>query len=285
LSLLPLLYYAVGGGLGHLTRARAWLHTRDRTTEATIITASAFAQDHRVVGDIPVITIPESLASDPVGYRRWLATTIDRYAPKEIVLDAFPCGILGEFADASSILDGIVINHVARLLRWHVYSPLLEDYHPQFTTTWRVEPLAPEHDRWLREHSEHIVDIDLIDPPIPSPDAAIATLREIDSPIWLVVHSGPASEIDQLLAYAEEMKATERSAAEIVLIAPIAPTDPTAHLLRLDIYPVVPLFPLAERIITGRGFNIMRQTRPWRHLHRSIPFPRRYDDQMSRKIS
>ncbi len=299
---MGLLYYAVGGGLGHLTRARAWLHTTGQTSQATILTASAFATDRRVVGDIPVISIPPSLSSDPVGYRRWLAATIDRCAPEQLVLDAFPCGILGEFADAS-FLDGITLNYVARLLRWHLYEPLLgtstsssgasssllSDHDspgsttpPRFGTTWRVEALTDPHNAWLREHSEEIIDIDLVDPPMPSPDDAIATLRAIDAPLWLVVHSGPISEIDELLAYAHEMKSTERSRAEIVLIAPIPPSDPSLKILRLDVYPVVPLFPLAERIVTGRGYNIVRQTQPWRHRQRSIPFPRRYDDQAQR---
>jgi hypothetical protein len=35
-------------------------------------------------------------------------------------------------------------------------------------------------------------------------------------------------------------------------------------------------------IITGCGFNAMRQTLPYRERHRFIPFPRRYDDQFLR---
>jgi hypothetical protein len=40
--------------------------------------------------------------------------------------------------------------------------------------------------------------------------------------------------------------------------------------------------PRASRIVTACGFNVMRQTEPYRDRHTFLPFPRRYDDQFTR---
>jgi len=44
-----IVYYAIGGGLGHLVRARAVLHTLG-VADAVLVTASPFAKDARVTG-------------------------------------------------------------------------------------------------------------------------------------------------------------------------------------------------------------------------------------------
>jgi hypothetical protein len=49
-----------------------------------------------------------------------------------------------------------------------------------------------------------------------------------------------------------------------------------------NLYPVTPLLPHAERIITACGFNVMRHTAAYRQRHRFIPFPRHLDDQFVR---
>ena len=54
-----ILYYALGGGLGHLVRARAVLYTLGVAERAVLVTASPFAADARVVGGLPVVRVPE----------------------------------------------------------------------------------------------------------------------------------------------------------------------------------------------------------------------------------
>jgi hypothetical protein len=49
-----------------------------------------------------------------------------------------------------------------------------------------------------------------------------------------------------------------------------------------NLYPATPLLPLADRILTACGFNVMRQTAAYRQQHRFLPFPRRFDDQFLR---
>ena len=49
-----------------------------------------------------------------------------------------------------------------------------------------------------------------------------------------------------------------------------------------NLYPITPLLPFANRIITACGFNLMRQTAAYREQHRFLPFPRHLDDQFLR---
>ena len=84
------LYYAMGGGLGHLVRARAFLHTFGLEREAALLTASHHARDPRVVGDLPVYVPPEGLGRDPSAVATWAMATMVALAPDELVVDAFP---------------------------------------------------------------------------------------------------------------------------------------------------------------------------------------------------
>ncbi|MEZ5134678.1 MAG: hypothetical protein R2699_06365 [Acidimicrobiales bacterium] len=59
-----------------------------------------------------------------------------------LIVDAFPAGIRGEL-DADAVPDGVVVDHVARLVRWDVYAPFLPRRPVRFATVWRTEPLHP----------------------------------------------------------------------------------------------------------------------------------------------
>jgi hypothetical protein len=275
-----ILYYAAGGGLGHLTRGRALLHTLGIGGPIAFMTASRFAHDPRVTGGAEVVAIPPSLAHDPAAYRRWLVAEIGRLAPEEIYIDTFPAGILGEFA-GFPFPGETRLHHVARLLRWDAYAALGASPLPSFTTTWRVEPLGPAQELALGQASSSMIPLELRDPPH---DPLPASLLPDDdpAPLWLVVHSEPDEEVAELLAYAHDLAAAERSHPRIVLVTLSRPSLTLPSIPVLDLYPAASLFPHAAMIITGCGFNAMRQTLPYRERHRFIPFPRRYDDQFLR---
>jgi hypothetical protein len=169
---MRVVYYAMGGGLGHLTRARAFLHTLDLERDAVIVAESPFAGDRRVVGDIPV------LGERPEG---------------PLVLDTFPAGLFGE-------IEGGRADYVARYVRWDRYA--LPANPPRIGRAYILEPLHPEQERYVRERAEEVVeDFELRDPP-----AAESGRRYTLPPKYvLVVHSGPPEETDELLAYAREV--------------------------------------------------------------------------------
>lgn len=282
-----ILYYAPGGGLGHLTRARAFLHTMAFEGRAVILTPSPFAKDLRVMGGVEIVPIPEELASDLPRYKSWLRELFDRLRPDAIYLDAFPVGIIGEFCDFQFPAP---VYHIARLLRWREYSNLMAGARPSFQTTYRVEPLIEEQERFLRKHSLDLRSLDLRYPSVgDGMQNLIEGFSREGGSFWLIVHSGPDREIEELIAFADEMIGVEgknllfeEGLAKIVLVAPQRPEHLPVRISYCDIYPASALFPFADRIITACGFNAMRETEPFRQKHRYIPFVRRYDDQFLR---
>ncbi|MGI5229005.1 hypothetical protein [Actinoallomurus sp. CA-142502] len=264
--------YAHGGGLGHLTRIRAYLHTRAVRGPVTILTGSPFAADPRVTGGHPVRSAPAGLGRD--GLTRWIASALVELAPAEFVVDAFPAGLTGELS-ARAVPPGIRVVHLARLLRWDVYRPLLPAEPLGFDETWLVEPVAAEHEAYLRSVSAALAPLELAEPPVAAPSPARPGG-------WLVVHSGPPGETAELVAYARETAALEGVRPRLTLVSPSRPATLPYDVAHLDVYPAWPLFAGAERIVTAAGFNAVRQAAPWAGRHRMMPFPRRFDDQFAR---
>jgi hypothetical protein len=248
----------------------------------------------------------------PTGYRVWLGEVFARHQPAEIYIDSFPAGLLGEFCDFEFPAASRLF-HLARLLRWQTYAKLLRGRLPQFTAAYRLEPLTAEHEDYLQTQAAEVRSLELTDPPHELNEevkqAAVAIMRSSvvellvrhpqasglplsRRPIWLIVHSGSEAETAELIAYAAEMSHMESIEARLILIAPKAQTPdsrlpapdsglPTG-VERFDFYPAAALFPIADRIITGCGFNSMRQTENYREKHRFIPFSRRFDNQFLR---
>ncbi|MCA2219731.1 hypothetical protein [Nonomuraea aurantiaca] len=232
--------YARGGGLGHLTRVRAYLHT---------------------VHPGAVTTIRTEWPRDPAVLAR----------ADEIVVDAFPAGLDGEIGAA--VPRGPRVVHLARLLRWEAYRPLIQARPLRFHRTWLAEPVSDPHLAYLESVSDEVVPLALADPP-----AAPATAPGD----WLIVHSGPPGEILELVAYARESAVLEGLSPRLVLVSPAAPPGLPAGVAHLAVSPAWPLFATAGRIVSAAGFNVVRQAAPYRHKHRMVPFPRRFDDQFTR---
>ncbi|KUL27006.1 hypothetical protein [Actinoplanes awajinensis] len=254
--------YAQGGGLGHLTRIRAYLHTVHADEPATVLSGSPFTADPRVLGPHRLLQAPGSPAE-----------VLAELRPEVLVVDAFPAGINGEL-DAGCVPPGTRTVHLARLLRWDAYRQVLPPSPILFDQTWTVEEPTAAHSAHLSRVSTAVQPLDLADPAAEArPDAAGS---------WLILHSGPAAEIHELISYAGECAAAEGRRPRLVLAAPHRPVGLPDGVAHIDPFPAWPLFERAERVITAAGFNAVRQMRPWRAKHRMLPFPRRWDDQFTR---
>ncbi len=269
-----LLYYALGGGLGHLTRARAFLHTLGLGEEATLFTSSRFADDPRVTGGLPVVKVPAGLDGDREGLRALLERTIAGLGVLRLVVDAFPAGILGELAGFRAPA-GVETWHVARLLRWDVLDAGAAAHLLRFEKAFVLEELHGDHQRALERISGEVLPLDLVDPPSAPPEP-------IEPPYALVVHSGPDDETADLVACARELLRAARSPARLVLASPARPAELPPDVTWLDRFPATGLFAAAERIVTAAGFNTVRQTEPFRAKRFLVPYPRRFDDQFTR---
>ncbi|EHN08886.1 hypothetical protein PAI11_42940 [Patulibacter medicamentivorans] len=262
-----ILYYAIGGGLGHLVRARRVVRTLGLEDRVALLTASRFARDERVTGGLPVVRVAPGLEREPWRIRDLIACQ----QPSELVVDAFPLGILGE-------LDGIAdvpIRHVARRLRWERYRERIGSGRIHFATTHLLEPLEPEHERFLRERS------DVVEELVPEREQH-RQRRAAPGPHWLVVHSGPDEETLELVATAREHQRTEGVEVPLVLVAPRRPPGLPAGVVWRDVHPAASLFAAADRLVTAAGWNVVDEASPFRERHHVVPFRRSLDDQAAR---
>jgi hypothetical protein len=263
-----ILYYAPGGGLGHLTRGRRVLETLGLTGDATFVTASRYADDARVTGGAPVLALPARLEGDVAAHRQWLreiAVNADR-----VIVDTFPAGIQGELSSPDAPLPRMDL--VARSLRWDSYRGTVDAPLPHFDTVWTIEPLEPAHEAALRGRATKWVALELCVPSAPS--------RPM-SDYWLIVHSGPEDEVRELVGHAAELQRVEQS-RQRVLVATRCTIDLPGGFELVDAYPVTQLLAGATRIISGAGYNVMLETSRWSSKHHAVPFPRPFDDQYAR---
>lgn len=274
------LYYALGGGLGHLTRARAVLATLG--VRARVLVLPQQALDPAAVQGLDLLPLPTDLVARPGDLGPWLGRLLWARRPRRLWLDSFPGGLLGELCGIA-LPPGLEIDYLARLLRWDRYAQRLQGAPPPLARVHLLEPLNPDHADWLARRGAWPVPLCLVDPePPPPPLDAMVRLAALPPSRWLVVHSGPAAEVRELLDFARDLAAAEGLSPTLVLIAPRGLDCPAPGVLRLYAAPARGLYPLAERILTACGFNAMRETLPYRDRHRFLPMPRALDDQYAR---
>lgn len=268
-----ILYYALGGGLGHLTRGRRVLDALGISHRAALVTASAYASDERVTGGIPVITVPPDLDSNRDAHQAWLREICRGI--ERMIVDTFPGGIQGELCNTTFA----PLDLVARVVRWDEYRRAVPGPYPDFDTIWCVEELTAEHEDELRRHTAHFRSLDLrIDRERKIP----AAVPEATDLYWLIVHSGPEGEVRELVAHAQELRALAAVPPRRVLVASRCTVPLPEGFEAADAVPAADLFPGASRIISAAGFNVMLETEPWRAKHDVVPFPRAFDDQFLR---
>lgn len=278
------LYYAMGGGLGHLTRAVAFLRGLVIENDSIILSSSPFLTDKRVVGNIRTILVEKSLEIDRSEYQKYLHNLFAELKPQKIFIDSFPLGIIGEFA-GFEFDKSIEINYLARHLRWKNYSALIGAELVRFDKTFLLENLENEHLNFVETVSQQIIAFDLT---YPAPDLSpkdfeiYQSILDTKLPFWLIVHSGEESEISELVAFAAEMCEFEAVETNLILISPTEFSTTIKNFFQFDIYPASVLFQKAERIFSAAGFNVMKQTEPFKDKHFFIPFERRFDNQFWR---
>ena len=292
-----ILCYALGGGLGHVARSRALLHTLGAAAggrgsgldgePVTVLVSTPLGLDSRALGSWAAMLAPDGAAASAAALGAWVGEAVARLRPRAVYVDAFAGGVLGELC-GMAWPPGVELCHTARRLRWQRYrrrlggGPL-----PAYRRTYVVEPLEEEHRAALAACSAELAEVALVDPPerpmargeTSSDKPAAGVAREH---AWLVVHSGPLAEIHQLVAYAADLRRQAGSSAPLVLIAPFRFQEPSAEVVHFDCYPAWPLFAAAPCIVTACGWNSMRQTEPHRERHHCLPFPRPLDDQFKR---
>jgi len=273
----PILYCAPGAGLGHLTRACA-ITTRlaERAVSARIVTHSLFAAGMaRVTG----------CAIDHIPRERWqsdLGDYVSSHRASLVVLDAFPRGLSGEWADWRPSTARLV--YLARRLNLDAYAnaagadwdtPL-----PGMAHVIVAEPLGDDHDALLAQWETDVARLPgriRLPETIPAPPVPAGLADRLESGcLDLVVHSGPDHEIRTLIQCAQETS----DDANLAVISP-RPIE-TSDVDWFEYFPAARLFADAHRVISGAGYNVMAEMAQHPEKHLAVPFPRTFDDQHAR---
>jgi hypothetical protein len=264
-----ILYYALGGGLGHISRSLAFITHAPKALlpRIRLLVSSISADVARPYSSCPMDRVPDWAMADPALYSRFLRDYFELHSFSCIILDTFPFGLLGELQRTMPDLRRLLIG---RYIRWEAY---LQRCAFLDNARWphvaiMIEQQEEEYLCMLGRYGR------IINAQWPISLARATDGGEPDvTPACCVVHSGPQSEIGRLLDLARRITAEKgiRGAPEI-----FRPED--------GIFPMEHHLARFSDIVTGAGYagcaaSVVLQGRVRYHLH---PFPRRFDDQALR---
>ena len=263
------LFYAVGGGLGHITRTITLMSNLNIPPEESILLSnSAYARSPFIPEKLKVIPLQNSQTINLVTYQQLLLQIIREFEIQEVFLDAFPTGILGEWNNFKSY-QSLTFNYVARILQWSIYSQKHLYHPPYFQNTYVLEPLQEKHQSFIQNNSKEVHHHQLTYPdhtPPPTILSLIHKLKKDHEEIWLLTHSEPDSEIEQLYQYAKDTVQLQQVNAKFLLLTQ-GSFYPSESIHRSDIYPVYPVFSYVDKIVSAGGFNTVHQASFCRQKH------------------
>jgi hypothetical protein len=270
-----LLYYCLGGGLGHITRYLAFCHTF--AVQPDLITVCNSVKERKIDLENVKIHIPQEndIQSRDL-FRRWLTSVIVATRPRQFIIDAFPAGILGELCDLK-ILEEIECVYLARHLKWNEYQKRLQGKPPKFSRVLLLEELCPDHQAFISNLTgANVSEISLVDDEAPQ-------ISDLPADYWLIVHSEAGEELEALWNFARETASIQDKKPAFVVVSPgKKPAFIPKEVLHLDVFSAHGMFAGAAKVFSGAGFNIVRQMRPYAHKHYILPFERSLDDQFFR---
>ncbi|MDA9003972.1 hypothetical protein N9J26_00625 [bacterium] len=266
------IYYALGGGLGHVSRAKKVLASL-RMPTYKIITACPNAS--LVVDKDQIIPLSSTWSQQPERLFFHIITILADENAHTFMVDTFPSGIMGEL-NITQLQPLYRCCYIARYVNWPLYSAkyiVRGDYH----TSYIVDYLHPEQKNYIESFSHSIRYLTLA-----CQESREHTDIPLQRPSWLIAHSGPISEVKELMAYAKEMAALENIEPFYLIASTLQMDEKNVRCQTINQYPINHLFSQVDKIISACGFNIMLETQAYRDKHHFIPFPRKYDDQFLR---
>jgi len=260
-----ILYYAMGGGLGHLTRSVAILRAAPALRGSVRLMASSrHAALVCAAAPCPLDIVEGDILTSRRRYAQFLTAYLERHAVTAIVLDTFPFGLVGEWLELGATLPRLLL---ARSLKWRAYARIL----PHIVGRWpertlALEPLTREYERLLVAQSR----LSTLDAPILFEDDANgipATWQKTSD--CLIVHSGGEAERELL-----------RQAARRAFGA----TQPDGLFPERGIYPAEPILAQYAQLVSAAGYNMaaFASQAPPERTHLLYPMPRRFDNQYLR---
>lgn len=264
-----ILYYALGGGLGHISRSFALISHAPKPLQPRIrlLISSKSAYVARPHSPCPVDEVPRWAMAGKGRYPQFLADHFKQHGFSCIVIDTFPFGLLGELKHAAPELPRVL---VGRYLRWGAYIDRCGETDDAVWPQVAVM-IEQQQDEYLEQMERNGR---VINAPWPISLARLADAEgPAEKPACCVVHSGTPSETRRLMSAARNIMSGHRMAGPPELFTPEKGLFPLErHMLRFS------------DIVTGAGYGSCAAAsvlngRIRYHLH---PFPRRFDDQTLR---
>jgi hypothetical protein len=295
-SLGPTVYYALGEGLGHVTRTLAFARQMARRVAGPhVLLASTSFRDtaSALVATEPAVQLrllPDSLAVDDA--RRLIPRWLNEFAPQRLVVDTFPRGLVGDLAKwlastaAPPLKQRLLLSRrlPAEYVRSHQLVDFVNAHYGQVLVAGEQSPFAHLDQAQLRplfllrdhgelprfESSARLLDV-------PAEQGAV-----------LVVASGRLNECQEWLGWADTLLAAWPSdlpplRVAVPMEASCFATPQVARILVRHL-PLLDCLPAARLILGAAGYNLTAETRTLGIPTLQFPAARLYDDQQSRVV-
>jgi hypothetical protein len=281
-----ILCYALGGGLGHLTRSLALGRQLRRRGcgPVTVLTNSPRA-DLGAAEGLEVRCLQPVDGMSPAALATWVQQAMEEEAPRLLIVDAFPRGLLGELPGLLASRNCPAVLVLRRLREDYVQQydlpPFIRRHYDRVLLVekglegWRAElgPLAQEVPPILIRSAAELL----------PPEEARERLRcPREGRVVLGVGAGDPVQVQRFLLLL--LKAwTRRGRREHLRLAtaqplPSGPWDP----FRIQYYPLFELFRGISLVVGACGYHLFHETQAAAVPALFLPQTRLYDDQFAR---
>lgn len=282
-----ILCYAFGSGLGHLTRALALARRLERLTGAPfeILWHSPFPDDPRPTTETPAsrgpvfpdgapaVRFTPFQAASPAELAAQLLAHLRAAPPTLLVVDAFPCGILGELP---GVLARVCCPRVllARRLqpRWLTRWAACAAQSEPWDLVLQVEPCAPD---FATRRAEQVGPVLIRDRTelLPRPEARRRLGIAGAEPVVCIVSGGGSDRSDDLLRLTQTALQRTRVRARLIITARATPGR-----LFPPSWPLMEWLPGLDLVIGEAGYHLAHETAVTGTPALFLPARRRYDD-------
>ncbi|QSQ21843.1 hypothetical protein JY651_42970 [Pyxidicoccus parkwayensis] len=278
------LIYALGGGMGHLTRSSALARAAARRGHAvTLLTNSPFASGlplEVLLGPgVKVLRLDAEL--DKHAVREVVALCLHDLRPDLFVVDTFPRGLGGELA---SLLPEVRARKVL------VHRDLNPKYVARFDLASAVDAfdlvLVPGEDApfagharavrtapWLLLEAEELLSRK-------EARARLGVAAGDSRPVVAVMGCGTASEVDEAGTLAASLRSLLGDAARVRWLVPPGPSAAPAGCV--PVWPALAVLPGVDVLVGAGGYNTVHEARATGTPFVALARPRLYDRQALR---
>jgi hypothetical protein len=274
------LIYAPGGGLGHFTRALSLSITLRLSNVTLLVSSIPEPVDFHYNTDIH--QIPQSVQSDKSEFRDWFTNAILTCKPDVFIIDTFPAGIIGELNEVD--LSTLYTVLLGRNLKIDAYRRTADQIRNRINQICLVERVFDHYLQYLKNLCSDISDLNINDPfeRCEKDPVFVSSIKQCSGAKWLLVHSGTQDECEKLYEYAQKIARLHSVNPFFFLCGDFNRSLENPMQIVFNMYPVCQYYSLFDRVITGAGYNSVRQVKKYAHAYNFYPFERLYDDQYAR---